>query len=109
MSRGTPDLFLPTEALQRAAVISRELVAQADNGDVALTQRLDAERLQLLKSVKLSGRRLSSGDWLLLREIVELNDKALGYLEHRRRRKARDLDMVATGKRAVRAYSATGR
>ncbi len=109
MSRGTPEPFLPTEALQRAAAISRELVAQADNGDVALTQRLDAERLQLLKSVKMSGRRLSSGDWQLLREIVELNDRALGYLEHRRRRKARDLDMVATGKRAVRAYSATGR
>jgi hypothetical protein len=109
MSRGTSAPFLPTEALQRAASISRELLKHADDGDVALTQRLDAERLQLLKSVKMSGRRLTAGDWRLLSEIAELNDKALGFLEHRRRRKARDLDMVAAGKRAVRAYSATGR
>jgi hypothetical protein len=109
VSRAASETFLPTEALQRAVTISRELLTHADNGDVALTQRLDAERLQLLKSVKTSGRRLGAGDWQLLEEIAALNDRALGFLEHRRRRKARDLDMVAAGKRALRAYSATGR
>ncbi len=109
MSRGPSAHSRPSEALQRAATISRELAAHADNGDVALVQRLDAERLQLLKSVQLSGRSLSASDRQLLEEICELNDRALGFLEHRRRRKARDLDMVAVGKRAVRAYCATGR
>ena len=95
-----------TAALQRALEISRELAALADSGDVRLTQGLDAERRQLLKSAR-SASRLDDADRQLLREIVELNDKAIGYLEHRRRLTARDLDMVAVGRRAVRAYSAT--
>ncbi len=99
----------PGESLRRALQISRELASVADDGDVQLTQRLDAERLQLLKSVKLSGRPLAEGDWLMLREIAELNDRAIGLLDHRRRRKARDFEMAAAGQRAVRAYSATGR
>jgi hypothetical protein len=98
-----------TAALQRAAEISRELVGVADTGDVQLTHRLDAERLQLLKSAKSAPQSLDENDRLLLREIAELNDKAIGFLEHRRRCKARDLDMLSVGKRAVRAYSATGR
>jgi hypothetical protein len=98
-----------TMALRRAAEISRELLAIADNGDVQLAKRLDAERLQLLKSARRSLQPLGESDRGLLREIVELNDKALGFLEHRRRCKARDLDVLAAGKRAVRAYSANGR
>ena len=42
-----------------------------------------------------------------LREIAMLNDRALGFLEHRRRAKGRDMDMLAVGRRAVRAYSST--
>jgi hypothetical protein len=94
-------------ALRRAAEISRELAGVADTGDVELTCRLDAERLQLLKSIKGASLSLDENDWLLLREIAELNDKAIGFLEHRRRLKARDLDMISVGRRAVRAYSAT--
>lgn len=96
-------------ALQRAAEISRELLAVADSGDIQLAQRLDAERLQLLKSARTSLRPLDDGARGLLREIAELNDQALGFLEHRRRCKARDLDMLSVAKRAVRAYSANGR
>jgi hypothetical protein len=43
----------------------------------------------------------------MLREIAALNDRALGYLEHRRRAKGRDMDMLAVGRRALRAYSTT--
>jgi hypothetical protein len=95
-----------TAALQRAAEISRELATEADAGDVQATQRLDADRLQLLKSV---GRyqALNAGDRALLREIAELNERAIGLLEHRRRIKGRQLDMAAVGRRAVRAYTVT--
>jgi hypothetical protein len=98
-----------TGALRRAAEISRELVAVADNGDVETAQRLDAERLQLLKSARSLAGPLNSHDRQLLHEIAELNDRAIGFMEHRRRLKVRDLEMVSVGKRAVRAYSATGR
>jgi hypothetical protein len=95
--------------LRRALDISRELVAVADSGDVQLTQRLDAERLQLLKSVQMAAEPLDELDQSLLREIVELNDKAIGFLEHRRRCKARDMDTVAIGRRAVNAYAVNRR
>jgi hypothetical protein len=104
VNRGTA-----SDALQRALEISRELAAVADHGDVQLTQRLDAARLQLLQSVKAASPSLSDIDLANLREIAELNVKAIGLLEHRRRSMARDLDMLVAGKRAVRAYSATGR
>jgi hypothetical protein len=94
-------------ALRRALEISRELANIADSGDVQLTQPLDAERLQLLKLARGSAQRLEDGDRRLLQEITELNDRAIGFLEHRRRLKARDLDMISVGRRAVRAYSAT--
>ncbi len=96
-------------ALERALELSRELAAIADCGDVESARRLDAERLQLLKSARAALQPLGEQERNLLREIAALNDKAIGFLEHRRRRKARDLDMVAVGKRAVRAYAATGR
>lgn len=95
-------------ALKCALTISRELVAVADHGDVELTQRLDAERLQLLQSAKSASPSPSDSDRAMLREIAELNATAIGLLEHRRRAMARDLDMLVVGKRAVRAYAVTG-
>jgi len=94
-------------ALRRALEISRELAAVADGGDLRLTVSLDAERLQLLKSARAALQPMDEKDWVLLREIAALNDRALGFLEHRRRAKGRDMDMVAVGKRALRAYSST--
>ena len=95
------------DALQRALEISRQLAAIADGGDLASTVSLDAERLQLLKSARAASKPMDEKDHAVLREIAALNDRALGFLEHRRRAKGRDMDMVATGKRAVRAYSST--
>ena len=92
--------------LRRALELSEELAAIADCGEVQLALRLDAERLQLLKSAV---QPPSDEDRRILRQIAALNDKAIGFLEHRRRCKARDLDMVSVGKRAVRAYAASGR
>jgi hypothetical protein len=94
-------------ALQRALEISRQIALVADGGDLGLSVSLDAERLQLLKSARAALRPLDEKDYAVLREIAALNDRALGFLEHRRRAKGRDMDMVAVGKRALRAYSST--
>jgi hypothetical protein len=94
-------------ALQRALEISRELAAVADGGDLALTLSLDAERLQLLKSARAALQPLDEKDRSMLREIAALNDQALGFVEHRRRAKGRDMDTLAVGRRALRAYSDT--
>jgi hypothetical protein len=95
-------------ALQRALEISHELLAVAEGGDFELTVSLDAERLQLLKSARAALRPMDEKNRTILREIAALNDRALGSLEHRRRAKARDMDMLAVGRRALRAYSNTG-
>jgi hypothetical protein len=94
-------------ALQRALEISRELLAVADGGDVGLAMSLDAERLQLLKSARAALQPLDDNDRSVLREITALNDRALGFLEHRRRARGRDMDMLAVGRRALHAYSGT--
>ena len=98
---------LAVDALHRALELSRQLAALADGGDLALTVSLDAERLQLLKSARAALQPMDEKDYSVLREIAALNDRALGFLEHRRRAKGRDMDMVAVGKRALRAYSST--
>jgi hypothetical protein len=41
----------------------------------------------------------------VLRDIADLNDRAIGHLEHRKRAMGRNMDMLAVGRRAVRAYS----
>jgi hypothetical protein len=94
-------------ALQRALEISREVAAVADGGDLEMAVSLDAERLQLLKSARASLQPMDENSRAMLREIAALNDRALGLLEHRRRAKGRDMDMLAVGRRAVRAYSNT--
>ena len=94
-------------ALQRALEISRELAAVADGGGLEMAVSLDAERLQLLKSARASLQPMDENNRAVLREIAALNDRALGLIEHRRRAKGRDMDMLAVGRRAVRAYSNT--
>jgi hypothetical protein len=94
-------------ALERALVLSQQLLDAADQSNVPELARLDAERFRLLQSVRLERDNLTAGDRLLLDEVTELNDRALGLMEHHRRIKARALDMAAVGRRAVAAYSDT--
>lgn len=95
------------ELLDRALMLSQELLAAADQGDLHTLERLDAERLRLLESLRIERDHLSGGDWLLIRQISELNDRAIGFVEHHRRSKERALDTAAVGRRAVAAYSTT--
>jgi hypothetical protein len=101
MSGNAPQL------LDRALTLSQELLAAADQGDLQTLERLDAERLRLLESLRLERDHLSGGDWAVIRQISELNDRAIGFVEHHRRSKERALDTAAVGRRAVAAYSTT--
>ena len=92
-------------ALERALELSRELLAVAELGDAAAAVSIDAARLELLKSARESVRTSPMNDRGLLQEIAQLNDKAIGCLEHHLRRKARDMDMASVGRRALIAYS----
>ena len=93
--------------LERALQLSRELLTVAELGDVQLAANLDAMRMQLLESVGQRSTQIDANDQLVLQSIAELNDKAIGHLEHRRRGKIRELDMASVGRRALDAYSAT--
>jgi len=94
-------------ALERALVLSRDLLAAATEADLQALARLDAERLTLLQLVHPERGRLGGEDRQTLRDIAELNDRAIGLMEHHRRIKERDLDMAAVGRRAVAAYANT--
>ncbi len=95
------------QALERALVLSHQLLAAADQSDFQALGMLDAERLRLLQSVRLERDNLSAADRVVLKEVSELNDRAIGLMEHHRRAKERALDMAAVGRQAVAAYSDT--
>jgi hypothetical protein len=95
-------------ALALALELSNELLAVADGGDVGAVVRLDAERRGLLDSLRPMVGRMDENERRVLQQISELNDRALGLLEHRRRRTERLIDTAAAGRRALVAYSATG-
>ncbi len=91
-------------ALRRVFELSQQLLAAADTGEAEHVIDLDAERLQLLKSARDALAPMTDEDRAMLREIADLNDRSLGRMEHRLRAKCRDMDMLAAGRRALRAY-----
>lgn len=95
-------------AIDHALAVSRELLAAAAQADVPAIERLDADRLRLLQSLRPLRDRFSAGDWMIMKEISELNDRAMGLMEHHRRAMERSLDMAAVGRRAMAAYHDTG-
>ena len=90
--------------LARALALSQELLAVAAQGDVSAVANLDAERLRLLHSLRVKVTNMHADERLMLQKINELNDEAIGLLEHRKRRTEREMDMASTGRRAVAAY-----
>jgi hypothetical protein len=91
-------------ALQRALALSQEILSVAEAGDVHRLMNLDAERRRLLKSVRDGARSLDEKELSVLRTIADMNAQSLGRMEHRFRAKCRDMDMLAAGRRALRAY-----
>jgi hypothetical protein len=98
-------------ALERALELSRELLeaAESEAATDARTVDLNAQRLHCLQAARSAGRPRDEAQRALLREINELNDRAIGRLEHRRRTMERQMETVTTGRRAVAAYSSTRR
>ncbi len=94
-------------ALNRALELSHELIAVADGGAIEDVLRLDAERLGLLKSARHALEPLSQEHHSVLRTIADLNARSIGRMQHRFRAKCRDMDMLAAGRRALRAYANT--
>ena len=78
--------------LTRALALSQEMFAAAESADLASLERLDAERLELLKSFRIGTQNVNAADGALLRQISQLNDRTIGLLEHQRRSKGRDMD-----------------
>ena len=94
-----------TPALQRALELSQELLEVAEGGEDGRVISLDAERLRLIKSARQALTPLNEKDRAVLRQIADLNARSLGRMEHRFRAKCRDMDMLAAGRRALRAYN----
>jgi hypothetical protein len=94
--------------LELAVRLSQELVVAADGGNFDALARLDAERMQLLKSFRAENQPIDAAAQALLQTIAQLNERALGLMEHQRRIKEREIDLASIGRRAVTAYSATG-
>jgi len=93
--------------LTRALALSQEMLAAAEQGNLQSLESLDRQRLELLKSFRGATRQVAAADQALLQQVAQLNDRAIGLLEHQWRSKGRDLDMAAVGRRAVEAYSGT--
>ena len=100
MSGGKIKLDLP-----RALALSHDMLSAAEKGDLQSLASLDLTRMELLKLFRNGTKQVSAADQALLSQINEINDRAIGLLEHQRRSKGRDLDMAAVGRRAVAAYS----
>ena len=96
------------EVLECALKLSGQILALADGGDVREAVRLDAERVQLLKSARAALHPLDERSRALVRDLTALNDRAVGLMQHRLRAKGREIDMARTGRRAGAAYAGVG-
>jgi hypothetical protein len=97
------------EGLARALALSHDMLNAAEKSDLQSLESLDLTRMELLKLFRNGTKQVSAADQALLSQINEINDRAIGLLEHQRRSKGRDLDMAAVGRRAVAAYSGSRR
>jgi hypothetical protein len=84
--------------------LSQRILSAAEGSDLELVASLDAERMQLLKSFKRE-QQPSLPNRVVLGQIMALNDRTVGLLEHRKRGKGREMDMAALGRRALAAYA----
>ncbi|HEY2782914.1 MAG TPA: hypothetical protein VGI90_19185 [Steroidobacteraceae bacterium] len=91
--------------LARALALSQEMLSAAESGKLQCLEALDLERMELLKSFRSAKQQVAAADQAVIQEIAQLNDRAIGLLEHQRRSKGRDLDMAAVGRKAVAAYA----
>ncbi len=82
---GFPMSGAARRSLEQAVDLSHRLLAAADESNMEQVAILDAERLRLLQSAGLDRDSLSEEDRQMLRQVSELNDRAIGLVEHQRR------------------------
>jgi hypothetical protein len=92
-------------ALAKALALSEAMLAAAEAGDFQKVKELDAQRLDLLRSFRREVARIEAADRDLLAQVGRLNDRTIGLVEHHQRRKGREMDIAAVGRRAVAAYA----
>jgi hypothetical protein len=93
--------------LEVAQRLSAAILSAAESGDMFALGMLDDQRRELLQSFRRRVRQLQPAEQRIIDEIATLNSLAIGAIEHQRRAKARELDMAAVGRRAVKSYART--
>ena len=86
--------------------LTEALKAQLERGDWGAAAELELERRRVVEKVFDVAPAAAELPLLTatLREVVRLNDELIGLAEHRRRAIARELDLLAVGREASRAY-----
>ncbi len=92
--------------LSRALTLSQQVLDAAEHSKLEQVAALDAERMRLLKSVRSDRSVLSAEEQRMLTAVTDLNDRAIGAMEHHRRIKERAIDMAAVGRRGGRGLRA---
>jgi hypothetical protein len=108
VSSGAPGIA-PARAADfaRLVALTESLRAHVERGDWGGAAELEAERRLVVERVFDDTPTAAELPTLTatLREVVRLNDELIGLAEHRRRGIARELDLVAVGRAANRAYT----
>jgi hypothetical protein len=86
--------------------LTESLKSELERGEWGRAAQLESERRQLVERVFDEPPTAAELPLLTatLREVVRLNDQLIGLAEHRRRALARELDVLAVGRAAARAY-----
>jgi len=90
--------------------LTESLKARLEKGEWGQAAQLELERRKLIERVFDVVPAASELPVLTatLREVVRINDELIGLAEHRRRAVARELDLLAVGREAHRAYQGAG-
>ena len=91
--------------------LTEALKAHLERGDWGRAAELELERRQVVERVFEAAPAAAELPVLTatLREVVRINDELIGLAEHRRRAVARELDLLAVGREASRAYDGARR
>jgi hypothetical protein len=93
--------------LEVALRLSHDILGAAEAGDMFVLGQLDGQRRELIESFRRRVRSVRPVDQQAINEIAGLVDRSIGTIEHLRRVKAREVELVAVGRRAVNAYAST--
>ena len=90
--------------------LTESLKASLERGEWGAAAQLELERRKLVERVFDVAPVPAELPMLTatLREVVRINDELIGLAEHRRRTLARELDLLAAGREARRAYEGGG-